>query len=479
MKSYKVKIVIFSFLLLAGCSDFLDLKPISNSSIAGFYNSQNDFENAIIGAYSSLRAGGTFNDDVQLVGDLRSDNTEMGTTASDRFNYNDMARFQMNVDNKISPSIWDGNYKGITRVNEILERIDGLKEAPESFRDLIEGEARFLRAVFYFNLVRVFGDVPLVSQVLKTIEEGYEIGRTDRKEVYDLIVDDLEIASAKLPLKPVQTGRATSGAAKSLLGKVYLTIHENEKAASVLREVIQSNEYSLLSDYEDLWKVDNKNNNEIIFAVQFERASSNGTGSRFLERYSPYLYPHLGYYSTAGGYNIPTENLIEAFEPDDLRKDASINESYIDPDGNEVTGLQGRFQNKFTDVPIQGQGSNDNFPVIRYADVLLSYAEALNEIGFESGGEAFDYLNLIRSRAGLPDLSVNSKEEFREAVLHERRVEFAFEGHRWFDLIRMGKAIEIIKENKGIDINENKFVLPIPQEQIDINPEKIKQNPGY
>lgn len=479
MKSYKVKIVIFSFLLLAGCSDFLDLKPISNSSIAGFYNSQNDFENAIIGAYSSLRAGGTFNDDVQLVGDLRSDNTEMGTTASDRFNYNDMARFQMNVDNKISPSIWDGNYKGITRVNEILERIDGLKEAPESFRDLIEGEARFLRAVFYFNLVRVFGDIPLVSQVLKTIEEGYEIGRTDRKEVYDLIVDDLEIASAKLPLKPVQTGRATSGAAKSLLGKVYLTIHENEKAASVLREVIQSNEYSLLSDYEDLWKVDNKNNNEIIFAVQFERASSNGTGSRFLERYSPYLYPHLGYYSTAGGYNIPTENLIEAFEPDDLRKDASVNESYIDADGKEITGLQGRFQNKFTDVPIQSQGSNDNFPVIRYADVLLSYAEALNEIGFESGGEAFNYLNLIRSRAGLPDLSVNSKEEFREAVLHERRVEFAFEGHRWFDLIRMGKAIEIIKENKGIDINENKFVLPIPQEQIDINPEKIKQNPGY
>src|SRR5699024_4377244 len=154
-----------------------------------------------------------------------------------------------------------------------------LKDAPESFRDLIEGEARFLRAVFYFNLVRVFGDVPLVSHVLKTIEEGYEVGRTDRKEVYDLIVGDLESASAKLSLKPVQTGRATSGAAKSLLGKVYLTIHENEKAASVLQEVIQSDEYSLLQDYEDLWDVDNKNNNEVVFAVQFERASSNGTGS--------------------------------------------------------------------------------------------------------------------------------------------------------------------------------------------------------
>lgn len=479
MKSYKFIITVFSFLLLGGCSDFLDLKPISNSSVAGFYNNQNDFENAIIGAYSSLRAGGTFNDDVQLVGDLRSDNTEMGTTASDRFNYYDMARFQMNVDNKISPSIWDGNYKGITRVNEILERIDNLQEAPESFKNLIEGEARFLRAVFYFNLVRVFGDVPLVSRVLKTIEEGYEIGRTDSKEVYDLIIDDLKIASDKLPLKAAQTGRAASGAAKSLLGKVYLTTHENEKAIPVLREVIESGEYSLLPDFEDLWDVDNKNNKEIIFSIQFERASSNGTGSRFLERYSPYLYPYLGYYSTAGGYNIPTENLIEAFEPNDLRKEASVNESYVDEDGKEITGLQGRFQNKFTDVPIQGQGSNDNFPIIRYADVLLSYAEALNEMGFESDGEAVHYLNQIRERAGLPELSVNSKEEFREAILHERRVEFAFEGHRWFDLIRMGKAVEIIKENKGININEDKFVLPIPQEQIDINPEKIKQNPGY
>lgn len=488
MKNYGFTILLFLVFILPSCSDFLDLKPISSSSVAGFYNNQNDFTNAIIGAYSSLRAAGTYNFDMAVLGDLRSDNTEMGTTASDRFNYNDMALFQMNVDNKISPQIWNSHYIGISRVNEIIDRIGGLTDAPDAFKNLIEGEARFLRGLFFFNLVRVFGDVPLIPKSLKTIDEAYEIGRSPASEVYNLIIEDLNIAASLLPSTASQHGRASKGAALSLLGKVHLTTHEFDKARSALQNVIQANEYHLLEDFHDLWQVGNKNNDEIIFSVQFERASSGGTGSRFFELFTPYLYPYIGYYTTAGGYNIPTENLVESFEAGDIRKDGSLQESYLDADGNLVVGLQGRFQTKYTHMPVQGQGSSDNWPILRYADVILSYAEALNELNFVPNGEAFEYVNSIRQRAGLPEvsvghsdlnLSVDSQEEFRDLILKERRSEFAFEGHRWFDLVRTGKAIEVIRKNKGIDITPNQLVLPIPQEQIDINPENIKQNPGY
>src|SRR5699024_6771289 len=244
----------------------------------------------------------------------------------------------------------------------------------------------------------------------------------------------------------------------------------------------------LLSNYGDLWDVKNKNNRESIFDVQFKESTTNSTGARFSERYAPYLYPHLGYYTTGGGYNIPTEDVINSYDPGDLWKDASVQESYVDDDGTIVTGLAGRFCLKFHDKPVEHEGSSDNCHVIRYADVLLMYAETLNEIGFEANGAAFKYLNKIRERAGLPDktagnsnsnLAINSQDEFRRAVWHERRVELAFEGHQWFDLVRTGQAIQVLTPKKNTDIKEYQLVLPIPQSQIDINPENLMQNKGY
>lgn len=474
----------------SGCSQkFLDLNPISNANVQNFYKNEGDFTNAIIGSYSSLKSGGVYNDNVQLVGDLRADNTEMGTTAADRFNYYNLQLFRLPTDNPIPESIWNDHYKGIVRVNEILDRIDK-SNTDDSFKERIEGEAKFLRALFYFNLVRIFGDVPLITKVLSSIEDAYAAGRDEKSKVYDQIIADLTDASADLPVQvgSGEAGRATKGAALALLGKVYLTIHDFEHAKSTLEEVINSNQYQLLPNYGDLWKVTNKNNKESIFDVQFSRSATASTGSNFCERYSPYLYPYLSYYSTAGGYNIPTEDIIKAYEPNDLRKDASLKESYISPDGSVVSGLAGRFCIKYFDTPVQSQGSNDNWPVLRYADVLLMYAEALNEIGFVPDGPAFDYLNKIRERAGLPDkttgntdpdLSVNNQEEFRQAVWHERRVELAFEGQRWFDLVRTGQAIKVLSAMKGSSIQEYQLLLPIPQSQVDINPDKIKQNPGY
>ena len=476
-------------LAFTGCSeDFIELAPISSANVQNFYKSADDFENAIIGAYSTLLTNGIYDDYFQLVGDLRSDNTEMGTTASVRFNFYELSEFRDQVINVINENIWNHHYLGIQRVNEILDKIDEL-EASESFKEKITGEAKFLRGIFYFNMVRIFGDVPLLTTRLASIEDAYEKDRIDQSKIYNQITDDLVYAEGSLPnfWGEGQEGRATKGAALALLGKVYLTLHDFNNAKNKLEDVINSNQYELLTDYGDLWLVENKNHSESIFDVQFKRGAGTGTGASFSVRYSPYMYPYLPYYSTSGGYNIPTEDLIDAYEENDLRKDASLREYFIDNEGDTIDGLAGRYCIKFFDMPTQGQGSDDNWPVIRYADVVLMYAEALNEISFEPGGLAFHYLNMIRNRAGLPektagnpnpDLSVDTQEEFRHAIEQERRVELAFEGHRWFDLVRTGRAIEVLNPKVDVDIQEYQLLLPIPQTQIDINP-NLQQNPGY
>lgn len=482
-------VYILALLIFSHCSgEFIELAPTSNANEQNFYKSEQDFVNAIYGAYSTLKMSGTYSDYIQLIGDLRSDNTEMGTTASVRFPFYELSEF---VDQETSPiveNVWNNHYTGIRRVNTILDRIRE-SNVNEQVKNRIVAESRFLRALFHFNLVRVFGDVPLVTSRILTVEDAYTFTRTGANEVYTQIIADLIAAEEGLPVDiGAQHGRATRGAAESLLGKVYLTIQDYENARTVLGKVINSNKYDLMENYADLWRPENKNNIESIFDVQFEKNVTASTGAPFTERYTPYLYPHLPFTTTGGGYNIPTEDLLEAFEQSDLRKEASLNESYINTDGSVVSGLEGRYNIKFYDMPVQGGGSGDNWPVLRYADVLLMYAEALNEISFDPNGLAFDLLNRIRERAGIPKklfnhpdprYAVNSHEEFRLAIEQERRVELAFEGHRWFDLVRTSRAVEVLSPKVSAGVQPYQLLLPIPLSQIQVNPENISQNPGY
>jgi hypothetical protein len=282
-------------------------------------------------------------------------------------------------------------------------------------------------------------------------------------------------------------GRATKGAAGALLGKVYLTMHDFTDARDELNKVISSGQYSLLPNYSDLWNAAKKNSQESIFAVQFMASITAATGSNFTERYFPYQYTLFSFSTTSGGYDIPTTDIIAAYEAGDLRKTASLHESYTKADGTVITGLQGRFEYKFHDNPIKSGGAGDNWPVLRYADVLLMYAEALNEIGYEADGMAFSLLNKIRERAGLADktstnadpaLRISSQDDFRLAMEQERRVEFAFEGHRWYDLVRTGRAIAVLGPKVTGGIVPAQLVLPVPLSEIDVNPGKIDQNAG-
>jgi starch-binding outer membrane protein, SusD/RagB family len=479
--------ILILFTLVSCSDDFINNSPISNANVENFFKTDKDFESAIFAAYQTLRLSGVYNDHMQALGELRSDNAEMGTTASNRFNYADISEFRMSTANPVTQSVWNDHYRGISRVNTILQKLENADISPAN-KTRIEAESKFLRALFYFNLVRVFGEIPLVTSPILTIEESFEFERAAVTTVYQQIISDLIAAEQVLPVRvpASQAGRATKGAAGALLGKVYVTVKDFQSARTVLSNVISSGEYSLLDNYEDLWKSSNKNHRESIFDVQFRRSASFSTGSSFTERYTPYLYPYLPYYSTAGGHNIPTEDLVDAYESGDLRK-SMIRESYPDPNGGSVTGLSGRYTTKFYSMPTQGQGADDNWPVIRYADVILLQAEAINELGFTPQSEAFTLLNQIRTRAGLraktagnsnPDLAINNQQEFRLAVEQERRVELAMEGHRWFDLIRTDRMLTVMVPKKNGLVQQHHVVFPLPQSQIDVNP-RLNQNAGY
>ncbi len=493
LKDIKAMLIMSLFIMASmSCSnEFLNLNPISNASIADFYKSPDDFQLAVNGIYARLRSGGTFHDFVPLLADLHSDNTTVGTTAGTRTDLYEMSEFRDQPVNSVFSTIWNDHYAAIAACNMITDRINDIYFSSEDTKNQLVAETRFLRALFYFNLVRIFGDVPLVSTEIKSIEASYEIGRSPINEVYQLIEADLLFAAAHLPASypASDVGRPTSGAAKGILGKAYLTQKKFAEASQVLKEVIVSNQYELLSDFNDLWKVENKNHKESIFDIQFKKQASVNTGSNYSARFTPYLsgVALIGFETTNGGCNTPTEDLLNTFSNDDLRKKASVAEGYTDQNGNYVSGLSGRHTRKFLGPYTNGQRAEDNWPVLRYADVLLMYAEALNEQSFQPGGEAFTYLNQVRRRAGLlaavgnsseEGVLVASQEEFRKFVATERRLELAFEGHRWFDLVRTGRALEVLN-SKGYNIKDYQLLLPIPQVQLDINPGKLIQNPGY
>lgn len=478
MKS-KVIITLIATLSFTGCKEkFLDLAPISSASTATFFKTQADMITAINGAYATLQAGGQYGN-YYILGEIPSDNTTPvlsgSVTDQDEFD-----KFYIRTTNPVLLARWNDGYRGIYRTNTVIDRI-GAVAMNETLKARITGEAKFLRALMYFNLVRVFGDVPLVLKEIADPSEGYDYGRTPASEVYAQIIKDLSEAQQALPdsYSGSDMGRATRGAAKSLLGKVYLTNKQYAEAAAVLKEVIDSGIYDLLPTYATVFNPANKNSKESIFDVQYKKGLVPREGSGFGNSFAPENSGNAVVQFGGGGNNRPTPDMEQAYEPGDLRKNISMATSYTNAQGNKVDYY---FVKKYLDAPVVSGDSDDNWPVLRYADVLLMYAEALNESGKTS--EALPFVNRIRKRAGLNDLTISSQGDMRMAIEQERRVELAFEGHRWFDLLRTGRALPVLQAKAaaiGIKTNltANNLIWPIPQSQIDINPSKIKQNPGY
>ena len=462
-------------LLNSSCADFLNQEPISNSSVTGFYKTQADIEQGVAGAYNSLQSYKQYGANFIYFMEVRSDNTYTESITTSGGIYGDFDLFRTVPTNSILDLTWAGCYEGIQRCNLVLGNIDNVVMS-EDLKNQYKGEMLFIRALTYFNLVRIWGDVPLVTKEVQDPFDAFEFTRTPTSEIYQQIVTDLNEASELLSEKVIvsKIGSATAGAANALLGKVYLTLKDYPKAEVALKKVIDSKVYKLLDNYADVFDVTNKNSAESIFEIQYNKDITD-QGSRFANIFAPKGSTEVtGGVGTSLGDNTPTEDLYGKYEEGDLRKEISIGQV---SDGRI-------YCKKFVIAPVLPNQSDANFIVLRYADVLLMYAEALNENGYKADGDALNYLNDIRKRAGLEVYTadeLSSQELFREVVWKERRFELAFENHRWFDLLRTGKAVEIMNAsaNGEFRIEAYQLLFPIPQSQIDAAPDKMTQNDKY
>ncbi len=479
-------IAILTLISVWSCADdFVDV-PAQEANSEEFFNSESDYQNALIGAYDLLHS--TYLN--VMVGEIASDNTLAGgESATDVPGIQEIDDFRHTPINGELREIWNWMYGGVNRANFIMEFQDKTDFPGKAG---VLAQTRFLRAYYYFELVKWFGDVPLVVDQRIQFGDQFSLERTPKSEVYAQIEQDLIFASENLPYVQNQVGRVTKGAALALLGKVYLFQDKFNEAANALEEVINDGPYELLADYSTMFENDNENNIESVFEVQYTdkegasfdcRQCSEGNvavGFNGIRKYSGPLF------ESGFSFNVPVQEVVDAFEDGDLRKDVAILdiEAWAEETGATFdTGYEhtGFFNRKY--ISRQGDLNTgdanltnpNNYRAIRFADVLLMAAEALNRGGI-SDTRALQYVNRIRNRAGLASVNLSGS-NLTGAIYKERRVELVGEGHRFFDLVRTGRAAaEMAAE--GFQSGKHE-VFPIPSIEIELAGNRWEQNPGY
>jgi hypothetical protein len=486
MKKNKV-ILLFSViaLIVASCKKYLSVDPPYAQDAENYFQTPDDFDRALTGAYDMLQ--GSF---MSLwIGEIASDNSIAGgESVNDSQGLHQIDNMTHGGVNNELRNIMRWNYTGITRVNYIMENKDNI-DFPE--KQHILAEARFLRAYYYFELVKFFGDIPLIIDERLGIEEAQQLPRAPKADVYAQIEEDLTFAISILNPVAAQKGRATKGAAQALLGKAYLYQNKYTEAATILDEIRNSGLYSLISNYGDLFSVSNENNSETVFDVQYTGLEGGGYGCLIcLEGNAAPGFQGIRQYNgpvygDGNSYNLPTQELYNAFSPIDPRRGHTILdiEAFIaaQPDPSAITyaigagGHTGYYNNKY--IKRQGEiglPDNDltspvNYRVIRYADILLMAAEAHFHLGNNSVAQQL--VNQVRVRAGVPGITVQSLND----IYKERRFELSGEGHRFFDLVRTGQAAQYID---GFVVGKHEL-FPIPQVEIDLAGGNWPQNSGY
>jgi len=460
------------FVLLGGTScnkNLLDIQPTTEKSLV--FTNEAQVRQGVEGAYGMLQRSGLYGANLMVFGEIPSENTYSEVPANDGGVYGQLDLFTTLANNNLIEGTWRDAYACIQQTNVILNRLDGIEMATEN-RNTYRGEMLFIRALCYFNLVRIYGDVPLNIQETTDVNEYFGQGRTPKADVYTQIEQDLAEAAALLPVEQNPAGKATLGAAWALLGQVYLTLKNYQEAITVLNKVTALN-YRLLTDINAIFDPANKNNAEIIFDIQFASGINGNTlGSPAFQLFSP-----SGSVGGAKGHNLPIRPFYDSYADGDLRKNAYV--------GLTAAGVPYTKKLVQTSAVIEDGGSN--IVVLRYADVLLMLAECHEELGGTDNLQlAMHYLNLVRSRAGLNELISLDQSSLRLVIAQERRWELISEGYRWFDLVRTEQAIPVMNAYftatpglQNIRIDEHNLVQPVPQSQINTDPESIIQNPGY
>lgn len=487
MKIYKhISILIALIFVGSACTKWVDFDPKENYEITAdvYFNASSDYEAAVVGTYDPLQ---WMYLDI-LIGDIASDNSfSGGESATDVIGLQQIDDMVHNPNNDNLTSIWKWLYEGVNRANYLEENKDKLDFTN---KEALYGEVYFLRAYYYFELVRFFGDVPLFTEKRLTASDSKTLQRSPKAEVYAQIETDLLNAIGALPTTQSQKGRVTKYAAQALLGKVYLYQNKFTEAAAMLENVIGV--FSLVPNYGDQFLKLGENGSESVFEVQFTNTSNwwdwgytpQGTEGNFgVIHNGPRAYSGP-IYASGWSFNIPSQALFDSFETGDSRRDASILDIVAFADANGASYAEGYkhtgyFNNKY--IPRAGESGAQtelnyltNYRAIRYADVLLMAAEANNR-GNIDDAKAQNYLNQVRRRAfGDTNHDITATgATLTELIWEERNFELSMEGHRFFDLVRTGQAASKIE---GFVTGKNE-VFPIPQQEIDIS--GLTQNAGY
>ena len=492
----KIIILIFGSIVFTACQkEFLEKKPIIGVTEENFYRTDADAIAAVNAAYATLQfqlsPAGHFR---WFWGDIMSDDAIKGGSGdNDAAFLTALETFKGPTNTDYLESEWGANFEGIYRANVVLENIQDI-EMDAKLKARILGEAKFIRAWNFYNLVVMFGGVPLADHVLAPSE--YNTPRASADQVWDLIEKDLTEASRDLwkrsEYTPADLGRITKGAAQALLVKTYLWRQKWAEAKATAAEIVASSEYQLTPNYADIFTLDGENNAESVFEIQYMNASGGNWGKNnsnegsFTNVFQRARGQFAGY-----GFNIPTQNFVdeffkEGFEDPRLKSTVFRVGDAMGDRGIFTLAATGDmpfayypkkyFNNKGEDAPFgdpnPNGGSNDR--VIRYSDVLLMHAEAAYHTGDEAAAKAS--LNAVRARVGIAAIN-STGNELLEAIYRERRIELGLEAHRFFDLVRTGKAPQALG-SLGFKTGVNEL-FPIPQSQILATEGALTQNPGY
>lgn len=449
--------LLVAMICLSGCGEqFLDIQPESVADVEDVYQSQKDFEQALIGVYNELQSEGQYGEAFQALIETRADNLKETTAGFQDGIFFQIDRFLVRADNPVLDDAWNSIYKAIYRANLILEKLPDAGLTQE-VAQAIAAEARALRALNYFNAVRIWGEIPLLTST-QSPDQAIEATRASLVQLYNLIEQDLQNAAQVLPANypDENLGRMTKYAATGLLAKVYLTQQKYQETADVLKPLMDQGIYVLLPNYEEVFNISNELNPEILFAVRYKR-----------------LVAEVNmFFSRAGNALTVSDSLAALYGPGDQRADL-----------NQMTTVGSYLlPAKFSSGGASDRKTGLDYPLLRYADVLLMYAEARNELSYQGNGPAMNALNQVRTRAGMAPYTqerLPSQEAFRQAVWLERRLELAFEMHRWFDLVRTNQA-QTAMQADNLSIDDYQLRYPIPQSEIDrIQNPGFVQNPGY
>ncbi|WP_373330764.1 RagB/SusD family nutrient uptake outer membrane protein [Salmonirosea aquatica] len=501
--------VAFALTLLASCStDFINLQDPNAVASSTYYRTENDVQLAVNGIYQSLRSGNSVGETSGLFNEERSDNAgrnDNQSNAGEPFQFND---FSLLPSNTYLKSHWLGLYQTISRSNQVLEGIEKVTFSDNNLKEQYQAEAKFLRALIYFELVRKWGDVPLVTRPLTTADEVRASTFREKQEVvYQQIVADLkDVVASPLPNQQnaANRGRVSKAAGNALLGKVYLTMATTLDAANRSTNLNQAKTYLMaaygmrtfgkLSEipYADVFDVSKKTTNpELIFQIVNKQGDINYSSSIARNNQAKGETINSLFTSSGSGTNVKPD-LVKAFEEGDKRKDFSIKYAN-DPIVKDY--FITKFRDNSAAATTNGYGGND-WILLRYADVILMLAEVNLYLGDEAA--AIGYLDQVRERAGLPLYGTAKSDPayaaryptLKLAILHERRVELAFENQRWYDLLRFFTTDELVsyfraksQDDYGLaklsNFSAKDRYYPIPFDEFKLNPEAMYQNPGY